>query len=134
MTDFYFRRVGTNVPTRRQGLTDFGNDSPSFSIDIASVTANAGFGTLPPRAYIDKLLLRENGNHAVAVGIGTTLGATNVLDTAYGPLTANGTLTVDVTAFTMGSFPAIAVQPLFLTFVGAAGYSVNASLIWKRGP
>lgn len=104
------------------------------SMAIANVSANVSFGPFPPRSYISKLLLREKGGTSVNVGMGTTLNATDVLATAQGPLTANGTFTVDVTAFSKGSFPALTAQLLFLTFSGSPGYLVDASLLWDNGP
>jgi hypothetical protein len=105
------------------------------SMIAIGVTANALFGPFPARSYIDRLLLRNNGTQSVNVGIGTTLGATDVLNPAVpNTVNAGGTLTVDLAAFSEGSFPAIATQLLYLTFVGTAGYSIDATLIWHKGP
>lgn len=134
MTDYYFRRSGNDIGPRRQAVSQFGNESPDFFGSARRVTANAGFVTVPPRAFLIWLFLRETAGTGVSVGVGTTLTGTDVLATVNGVVTANGTLTVDITEFSMGSFPAIAFQPLFLTFVGAAGYSIDADLVWKIGP
>jgi len=103
--------------------------------DIVS-NATGLLETIPPNAFLLRLLLRETAGHSVVVTLGTTSGGSNVAPAAGITLTvpANGTLTVDLTGFLINWFSATAAQALFLASASWGGASVNAQLDFEVGP
>lgn len=90
-------------------------------------------GVLPANSWLLRLLLRNNTTTAVNASVGTTLGASDVLAATAVPTTNAKSITVDITSFAIGSFPAGETQTLYLTLSNNAS-SVNAQLDYEPGP
>lgn len=114
-----------------------GEGSASLSASAVVSNATGALGSLPPGAYILRLLMRETAGHSVNVTVGTTSGASDVAPTiAAGTLTvpANGTLLVDVGSFLKSWFSSTATQAIWLASASWGSASVNAQLDYEVGP
>jgi hypothetical protein len=110
----------------QNGVPIASSAGPNFY--VTGITANTSLGTLPADGFLGPMLiLEETANHATTVSIGTTSGASDVLAAQSVP--ANGTLTVDITAFSKGWFSSSSTQQLFLTTTGG-GSSIKAQLFY----
>jgi hypothetical protein len=96
---------------------------------VSQVTANAPFNVLPIGSFILYATIHETAGKAVSIGIGTSLGATDVLVPQN--VAASSGLMVPIGAFATGWFGA--AQPLFLSSPSWGGASVNVSLAYIMG-
>ena len=106
----------------------------STALSGTAITANGQVGSiaLPANGMITLALFRETAGHAVNVSLGTTLGGSDILAAQAVP--ADGTLTVDVTAFAKNWFSASATQAIYITSASWGSASVNVSLPYVGGP
>lgn len=114
-----------------QDIANLGGSGGLSSLIGAAIGANALLGILPANGFLGPLLLlHETAGHAATVAIGTALGQSDVL--APQNVAASGTLTVNLTGFSLGWFSSTLTQTLFLTITGA-GAVINAQLFYVVG-
>jgi hypothetical protein len=101
------------------------------SLSASGITANAQLGSvaLPANGSLGPMMvIDETGGQPATVSIGTTLGASDVVPTQP-PVPANGSLTVDITAFSKGWFSGTTPQLLYVTTSGG-GSSLHVTLYY----
>lgn len=109
------------------------NGGGSASLVAPAVTGNALLGSLPANSWLLRLLLRDANGVGANVGLGITLGGTEILGLQEVPDSGTFSLTVDITSFSIGSFAAGVTTPIFITSSGG-GSSIKAQLDYEPGP
>lgn len=109
-----------------------GSGGGSLSLKTSGVTSNILLGVLPANSWLLRLLVRDINQAGGMVGLGKTLGATDILSLQdiTGPYYS---LTVDITGFAEGSFANGATPSIYLTLSGA-GMSLTPQLDYELGP
>ena len=111
--------VGTN------GTTPQWINAPIGSIALAAVTGNNQFVTLPAGAVILQVTLQETAGVAVSVTLGTTAGASDILQAT--PLSANELLAAPQISLSKAAFAAS--QAVYISSTAWNGASVNMK-VW----
>jgi hypothetical protein len=135
--------AGPFNPLWRVPIAVPGNTSPAStsagmfqgpSISGTGITGNALLGTLPANTWPLRLLLRDkNRIGGASVGLGTILGAADILPLQTVPASGTYSLTVDIPSFFEGSFADGTPQPVYITSSGG-GTSISAQLDYEPGP
>lgn len=117
-----------------QAIANLSQNGSGASLSAAAVTANSQFGNsqISANGFVLYALFRETNGEGVSVGIGSAPGLSDVLTPQAIP--ASGTLTVAITAFTVGWFSATLPQTLYLSSSNWNGAAINALLVFQVGP
>lgn len=97
-------------------------------------TANVQVGStpLPANGVIVTVSLRETAGHNVAISLGTTLGASDIM--APQLLSASSLLTITTSFLAKAWFSAGSTQAIFITSASWGGASVNTAILYQPGP
>lgn len=95
------------------------------------ITGNSALGSLPTNGFIIYLFLRETAGEEVSITIGSTSGGSDVLSTET--VLPNGTLYVDVTAFSVNWFSDSSPQELYISSASWNSAALNALLAYGGG-
>lgn len=125
--------VNGTVCTLGASCTPPGVVSITPTLVAAAVASDTTLGTLPANGFLGPyLLVTETAGTPVTIAIGTTLHGTDVLPTQP-TIPANGSLTVDITAFSKGWFSPTAPQTLYLTTSGGGAVVTAQMFYWVIG-
>lgn len=98
----------------------------------ATSNASGSLGTLPANSFISNMLCRETTGNSVNISVGSITSAFDVLSPVAIP--GNGTLSIDITAFSKAWFSATSPQAVYLSSAAWNGASVNCLMNYQAGP
>lgn len=105
----------------------------SQNLSLSGITGNVFLGALPENSWLLRLLIRDNNHFGGMIGLGTALGAVNILPLQAVVAAGTYSLTVDASTFSVGSFASGATPSIYVTTTGG-GSSFTVQLDYEGGP